>query len=306
MGVKYTDQQKELIAAARTGDCDTLRRLIAEGYDIDCELKYGSSALTIAASRGQVEALKILVEGGAKVNRRNQFGSSPLQEACDRGHLEAIRVLAELGADVNMPHNNGRTVLFLSAMRRDIRIIKLLLVLGADPDIHNFEGWSARSWAKSEANPALLDVFGIPKEETAFETKIVELPEVELKDTKLGSSAADGAFWTVFMRAAAQGDVRTLRRLVDDGVEVNGQSPNGTTAFMAAVKNGHLEAASELLELGADPEITDEEGLNALEWAVKKGQLDLLSVLKDRGFLASAQEVEANAGDDLSNLPSSR
>jgi ankyrin repeat protein len=75
---------------------------------------------------------------------------------------------------------------------------------------------------------------------------------------------------------------------------------------MAAVKNGHLEAASELLELGADPEITDEEGLNALEWAVKKGQLDLLSVLKDRGFLASAQEVEANAGDDLSNLPSSR
>jgi len=134
----------------------------------------------------------------------------------------------------------------------------------------------------------------------------MELPEVELKDTKLGSSAADGAFWTVFMRAAAQGDVRTLRRLVDDGVEVNGQSPNGTTAFMAAVKNGHLEAACELLELGADPEITDEEGLNALEWAVKKGQLDLSSVLKDRGFLSPPIEDTVTGAEDLSNLTSSR
>lgn len=306
MGVKYTDQQKELIAAARTGDCETLHRLIAEGYNVDCELKYGSSALTIAASRGQVEAVKALVEGGAKVNRRNQFGSSPLQEACDRGHLDVIRALVELGADVNMPHNNGSTVLFLSAMRRDLRTIKLLLALGADPDIHNCEGWSPRSWAKSEANLALLEVFGIPKEAVVpTQTKIVELPEVEIKETKPIGSAADGAFWTVFMRAAANGDVRTLRQLVEDGVEVNGQSPNGTTALMAAVKNGHVEAACELIELGADPEIADDEGLNALEWALKKGQVDLLSSLKSRGSVGASPENTTHGEGDLSNLPSS-
>jgi ankyrin repeat protein len=168
-----------------------------------------------------------------------------------------------------------------------------LLALGADPDLVNCDGWSARTWVKSEANPALLDVFGLAKDEipTPAPTKLVELPEVEFNDTKLRASAADGAFWTVFMRAAANGDVQTLRRLVEDGVEVNGQSPNGTTALIAAIKNGHTEAACELLELGADLDISDGEGLTAVEWAMKKGQQDLLSTLQARGATVSAKSV---------------
>jgi ankyrin repeat protein len=296
MGVKYTDEQKELIAAARTGDSDALRRIIATGYPIDCELKYGSSALTIAASRGQMEAVRVLIEAGAKVNRRNQFGSSPLQEACDRGHQDVIKLLIELGADVNMPHNNGSTVLLLSAMKRDIKTVRLLLAMGADPDIENFEGWSAGRWVKSEANPALLDVFGLTREESP--RSVVKEQEntqiLEVEDLRMVPSAADGAFWTLFMRAAAMGDVGTLRRLVeDDGVEVNGQSPNGTTALMAAMKNGHLEAACNLIELGADLDITDEEGLTACAWAAKKGQISLLKALQERGLARPTEQGDA-------------
>jgi ankyrin repeat protein len=58
-----------------------------------------------------------------------------------------------------------------------------------------------------------------------------------------------------------------------DGVEVNGQSPNGTTALMAAVKNGHAETAFELIELGADLSLTDADGISAIDWAKKKGQV---------------------------------
>ncbi len=293
MGVKYTDEQKELIAAARTGDCDALRRIIASGFPIDCELKYGSSALTIAASRGQHEAVQLLVEAGAKVNRRNQFGSSPLQEACDRGHQDVIKLLIELGADVNMPHNNGSTVLLLSAMKRDIKTVRLLLAMGADPDLQNFEGWSARRWVKSEANRALLDVFGISRDDlptaAVKEAEVTQIVEVD--DLRVIPSAADGAFWAVFMRAASMGDVATLRRLVeDDGVEVNGQSPNGTTALMAAMKNGHVEAACKLIELGADLDIRDHEGLSAVAWATKKGQRELLKQLQDRGLARSTEQ----------------
>lgn len=302
MGVKYTEEQKELIAAARTGDCDALRRIIASGFSIDCELKYGSSALTIAASRGQHEAVTLLVEAGAKVNRRNQFGSSPLQEACDRGHQDVIKQLIELGADVNMPHNNGSTVLLLSAMKRDIKTVRLLLAMGADPDIQNFEGWSARRWVKSEANRALLDVFGISREElpTGAVKEREETQIVEVNDVRFVPSAADGAFWTVFMRAAATGDVATLRRLVeDDGVEVNGQSPNGTTALMTAMKNGHVEAACSLIELGADLDITDHEGLSAVAWAIKKGQRELLKELQERGFARSSQQDEHQQAESV-------
>ena len=108
-------------------------------------------------------------------------------------------------------------------------------------------------------------------------------PQEGEEPKKVTKVMVNDAFWTVFMRAASIGDVATVRRLADDGVEVNGQSPNGTTALIAAVKNGHSDTALELIELGADPTIEDEEGLNAVEWAEKKGQESFLKGLKQRG-----------------------
>lgn len=280
MGITYTEDQKALITAARTGDDAAIQAFVDRGFDVDCELKYGASALMIAASRGKTSTVRLLVAHGAKVNRRNKFGGSPLLEACDRGHHATIRALVELGADVNMPHNNGNTALLSAAMKRDIKTVKLLLELGADREIQNFDGWSGRTWSEAESDPALREVFGLPK------SKEPRMAEAKAQDgeqsKKVTKVMVNDAFWTVFMRAASIGDVATVRRLADDGVEVNGQSPNGTTALIAAVKNGHSDTALELIELGADPTIEDEEGLNAVEWAEKKGQQAFLKGLKQR------------------------
>lgn len=279
MGITYTEDQKALIAAARTGDDASIQGFIDRGFNIDCELKYGSSALMIAASRGCESAVRLLVAHGAKVNRRNKFGGSALLEACERGHYSTVRALVGLGADVNMPHNNGNTALLAAAMRRDIKTVKLLLELGADREIQNFDGWSGRTWAEAESDPALREVFGLPKQQPKELAQKVEEPQGRAKKVMVND-----AFWTVFMRAASIGDVETVRRLADDGVEVNGQSPNGTTALIAAVKNGHETTAFELIELGADLTIEDEEGLNAVEWAEKKGQKTFINALKQRGI----------------------
>ena len=286
MGITYTTDQKTLIVAARTGDMASIQGLIEQGFDIDCELKYGSSALMIAASRGQESTVRLLVANGAKLNRRNKFGVTPLFEACERLHYSTVRALVELGADVNMLHNNGSTVLLGAVMRRDIKTVRLLLELGADMTIQNFDGWSARTWAEAESNPALREVLKVPK------TEIHELHSEgedaskngEKAPGKVGKAMGNNAFWTVFMRAASTGDVETVRRLADTGIEVNGQSPNGTTALMAAVKNGHSSTAFELIELGADLTLTDDDGVSAVEWAAKKGQQNFLEALKERGI----------------------
>jgi ankyrin repeat protein len=87
------------------------------------------------------------------------------------------------------------------------------------------------------------------------------------------------------MRAASAGDVETVRRLIDDGVEINGQSPNGTTALIAAVKNGQSTIACELVELGADLTICDQDGFNAIQWAQKKGLVPFIKALKERALV---------------------
>jgi ankyrin repeat protein len=100
MGMKYTEDQKCLITAAREGQLDVVNELRHKGLDIDCELKYGSSALMIAASRGHNEIVRLMASAGAKVNRRNKFGISALSEAAERGHHKVLRTLVEFGADV--------------------------------------------------------------------------------------------------------------------------------------------------------------------------------------------------------------
>jgi ankyrin repeat protein len=292
MGIKYTEDQKCLITAAREGQLDEVKELMRKGLDIDCELKYGSSALMIAASRGHNEIVRLMASAGAKVNRRNKFGISALSEAAERGHHVVLRTLVEFGADVNMLHNNGGTAILAAAIRRDLKTVKVLLELGANVDIENFDGWSARKWALSASDPSFLDALGIAKPDQHDSSVKVEETVVkeEAKEHRIAVSPVGQAFWTVFMRAAASGDIETVRRFIDDGVEINGQSPNGTTALMAAIKNERSDVACELLELGADLAICDQDGFNAVQWAQKKGLTPFLAVLKERARVGEVLE----------------
>ena len=54
-----------LAIAAYRGDLPTLRRLIAEGCQIDQTDETGYSALTYAADSGQLQAALILIDAGA-------------------------------------------------------------------------------------------------------------------------------------------------------------------------------------------------------------------------------------------------
>jgi hypothetical protein len=283
MGITYTDEQKRLIAMARSGDVEGIKALIDQGFNIDCELKYGATALMLAASKGHEEVVRVLAAAGAKVNRRNRFGATPLLEASEKGHTAVIKLLVELGAEINMPHNNGNTAILAATIRRDRKTIKMLLELGADPDLRNFDGWSAKRWAEAESDLTIKALLGVKKgesEATMMRTQVIEAEE-QVKPIKPAGPAQD-AFWTALMRAASAGDVDTVRRLALDGVEINGQSPNGTTPLMAAVKNGQAETAFELIELGADLSLADDDGMTAIEWAKKKGQVILVKGLEER------------------------
>ena len=101
------------------------------------------------------------------------------------------------------------------------------------------------------------------------------------------------------MRAASSGDINTVRRLAADGIEVNGQSPNGTTALMAAVKNGHAEVAFELIDLGADVDLTDTDGVTAMEWAKRKGQAMIIKGIEER-CTARPPQPAATEGETVS------
>ena len=57
--------------------------------------------LTYAARAGNAEAAKLLIAAGADVNTRNKQGITPLHAAAAFASLEVVRILIAAGADVD-------------------------------------------------------------------------------------------------------------------------------------------------------------------------------------------------------------
>src|SRR5687768_2456126 len=67
--------------------------------------------------------------------------------------------------------------------------------------------------------------------------------------------------------AAKQGDVETVRRMLDYGVPVDAGGESGVTFLMTAAQHGRLQVVRLLLARGADPNARDHEGRTALRRA---------------------------------------
>ncbi|KAJ1482573.1 ankyrin repeat-containing domain protein [Baffinella frigidus] len=113
----------------------------AEEDDDEEEIwKHKTSPLLFAAAGGDLDEVKRLIAEGADVNApTRKKGEAPLHVAVKRGHLEVVKallqadaVLLEAGADVNMQRRNMDTPLLIAAHRSKVDVLNELLDNGAD------------------------------------------------------------------------------------------------------------------------------------------------------------------------------
>jgi ankyrin repeat protein len=91
------------------------------------------------------------------------------------------------------------------------------------------------------------------------------------------------------LRAAEQGDVETIRQMLDQGADVDSRRHNGWTALMPAAANGKTEAFELLLSQGADPHLTDGGGNTPLHHAACGGKVAIIRALIERGVDVDAR-----------------
>jgi ankyrin repeat protein len=93
----------------------------------------GDTALMFAARVGDLESAKLLMAGGANANDRDAWGVSATVLAAHAGHGEVVAFLLENGADPNAAAA-GFAALHVAIMRRDEKMVTALLAHGADPN----------------------------------------------------------------------------------------------------------------------------------------------------------------------------
>ena len=102
-------------------------------YIIDL-LQGGYTPLLFAARVGDLDSARLLVAAGADVNDTAPYGTSATVVAAHSGHGELAAFLSEQGADPNAA-GAGYTALHAAILHKDDHLVAALLVRGADPNV---------------------------------------------------------------------------------------------------------------------------------------------------------------------------
>lgn len=92
-----------------------------------------------------------------------------------------------------------------------------------------------------------------------------------------------------FFFAAAEGDLATVRFLLEQGMSVNEQDQDGRSALSHAAQGGHLDVASLLLEQGANVDAPDQHDYRPLLYAMAKKHVPLVKLLLEHGANVDAE-----------------
>jgi ankyrin repeat protein len=248
-----------LMFAAREGDVESARLLIAAKADVNAIDGDGKPALSLAIFNGNYEVASLLVDNHADVNRADVQGFTPLFWAADRRNMETapnfpwmvttdplplIRKLLDAGANPNAVVNNtprarmregSPRIVFATALMRaafsgDLELTKLLVARGADPHIMSKDRETTLMAASGTGF-----INGYSKGRSAAERLEVVKLLVQLGEDV---NAADNYGITPLMVAANMGEVPIVQYLIDQGADLGtydlGKKNDG--AFGASVE----------------------------------------------------------------------
>lgn len=249
-----------LAQAVKDRDEPRVASLLQQRADVNAALPDGSTALHWAVYWNDAPTASRLVQAGADVDAANRFGATPLWMAASVGNGEMVAALLNAGASANKPALGGEPLIMTAAKSGSVEAVRALIEHGADVNaLEARQGQTALMWAVGGR-----DTY----------PEVVRLLLAHGGDVKV---RANGGF-TPLLFAVRQGDLESVRALVDAGADVNDRAipPNGatmaifgdsqwsypsadtSTVLSMAVSNGHYAIAQLLMDKGADPNIAAE------------------------------------------------
>jgi len=291
---KHSDVVKVLLAHradvhARSDSWSQVEAVSPHGaLEYNRSIPYGKNTpLMFAARSGDLDSAKLLVAAGANVNDEDAWGISVLALATHSGFNTLVEFLLDKGADPNTS-SAGFTALHEAIMRRDEALVRMLLARGADPqarlqawtptrrqssDLH-FEPelvgatpyWLAARYALPNVMRRLVELGADPLFVHRSD-RIVDGKDGRAYDHKFEATTAlmaalgmggGGNAWVPPDRSQREAlALETVTLAVDLGVDVNATNTDGRTALDAAKTLKFESVVEYLVSKGAKPGVTD-------------------------------------------------
>lgn len=243
-----------LMFAARSGELESARHLIAAGADVNAVNAFGTSPLILAVHSGNVDLIQLLIASGAKVDDIRS-GHSAIHAAVLRGNLAAVKALVDAGADLEA------TVQKPTPVRRQSTDYNFHdALIGATPL------WLAARFAEPQIMQALIDAGA-----NVHASNAVTYPAQRMGEN--------------FM--VEEGEISLLMAAVGMGhrrLRVSWWTPERRAGQTGLSREEYiLEAATIAAQAGIDPNLADAEGQTALAFAKARGYESVVTFLQAIG-----------------------
>lgn len=264
-----------LLFAARHGDGEAGRLLVAGGADIDDAAPTGASALTIATHGGHTDFALFALEAGADPNASGA-GYAPLHAAILRGDLSLVRALTGAGADPNArlekgtplrragqdwylaPQLASATPYWLAAYYQEPEIMRALVDAGADPSLTTLELWESVFDRAGGVGP--------PHIAGGFQSPLL---------AAVGGRHNRGRVFNSSLRdpdADERQALESARIAIEFGADVNHADRGGTAPIHTAAQRNYATVVQLLAEHGADLTLKNGRGQTPLQIAERAEQ----------------------------------
>jgi len=261
-------REKSLERALLEGSEDTVRALLAEGVDANHRDQGGSPLLRVAAVWGHEGIVEALLDYGADPEARGSDGGTALMSAAFFGRTGVVKLLIERRADVNATNHEGSPVIESATV--DFSLVKEIGKMFAIPIDQGMEQ------RRKECAEILREAGA---KDRGFFDQFVNGGKALGRQAKQGE--ADKG--QTFENAAWSGDLETIRRLLEQGVDPNRVDKQGTPMLSLAALMGQAPVVELLLDWGAEIQARGADGGTALMAAAFFGRLDVLKLLIARG-----------------------
>ncbi|XP_062384739.1 GA-binding protein subunit beta-2a [Sardina pilchardus] len=129
--MSLVDLGKRLLEAARKGEDDEVRTLMANGAPFTTDW-LGTSPLHLAAQHGHYSTAEVLLRAGVSRDARTKVDRTPLHMAAAEGHAVIVELLVRSGADINAKDMLKMTALHWATQHGYHKVAEMLVKHGAD------------------------------------------------------------------------------------------------------------------------------------------------------------------------------
>lgn len=218
--------------AAKAGEIDRVRQLIASGTPVASEDEAGNTPLHWAAFNGNKQVIELLLKAGAPVNPMNDLRVTPLLLAAFKSNWDAAQFLAERGADPNVRDSDNETPLSIAVDWAKWDLVKHFVLNGADPNLPDKHGIPPLAHVTEGISPEMVKWL------------VEHGAKVNVRN-RLGLSPLHSA--------ASWGQPETVRYLIEHGADLEAKDGTSHTPLYYAILSGQRKIVEDLLDAGADP-----------------------------------------------------